>query len=249
MANLLDERTGPVNTEGQEINVINKQLPEQVGFGSTIFEIALWITLPILVVLYVLKMGAAIEDPLLYGGVGCLVGLLPGLIFQYMKVKAHNYFQQLEQKIQAEASTIDNYIEQRVVILENLEGLVSRAIDLDKDVMKAVAALRSSVNAGEERNELTSKMNSAYGRLFMHVEAYPELRAHQEIADAIQQNSYLQKEITAARTVYNNRVYQWNRDINDWPTKQIVAARKGYTTRIPYSVSSDVKEQARKKFF
>ena len=249
MANLLDERTGPVNTDGQEINVINKQLPAQVGFGSTIFEIALWITLPILVVLYVLKMGAAIEDPLLYGGVGCLVGLLPGLIFQYMKVKAHNYFQQLEQKIQAEASTIDNYIEQRVVILENLEGLVSRAIDLDKDVMKAVAALRSGVNAGEERNELTSKMNSAYGRLFMHVEAYPELRAHQAIADAIQQNSYLQKEFTAARTVYNNRVYQWNRDINDWPTKQIVAARKGYPPRIPYSVSSDVKEQARKKFF
>ena len=249
MANLLDEQTGPVNTDGQEINVINKQLPAEVGFGSTLFQIALWITLPILVVAYVFIMGPAISNPLLYGGVGCLLGLLPGLIFQYMKVKAHNYFQQLEQKIQADASTIDNYLEQRVVILENLQGLVSRAIDLDKDVMKSVAALRSGVNAGEERNVLTSKMNSTYGRLFMHMEAYPELRAHQEIADAIQQNSYLQKEITAARTVYNNRVFQWNRDINDWPTKQIVAAREGYTTRIPYSVSSDVKEQARKKFF
>ena len=249
MANLLDEKTGPVNPEGRDINVIDKQLPVEVGFGSTLFEILLWVTIPVLVIIYVLGMGENLENRFLVGFVGCLVGILPGVIFLYMKKKAHNYFQQLEQKIQAEASNIDNYLEQRVVILENLEGLVSRAIDLDKDVMKAVAALRSGVHAGEERNELTKNMNDAYGRLFMHVEAYPELRAHQEIADAIQQNAYLQKEITAARTVYNNRVYQWNRDIFDWPTKQIVAAREGFTTRIPYSVSSDIKDQARKKFF
>ena len=249
MANLLDEKTGPVNPEGRDINVIDKQLPVEVGFGSTLFEILLWVTIPVLVIIYVLGMGENLENRFLVGFVGCLVGILPGVIFLYMKKKAHNYFQQLEQKIQAEASNIDNYLEQRVVILENLEGLVSRAIDLDKDVMKAVAALRSGVHAGEDRNELTRNMNDAYGRLFMHVEAYPELRAHEEIADAIQQNAYLQKEITAARTVYNNRVYQWNRDIFDWPTKQIVAAREGFTTRIPYSVSSDIKDQARKKFF
>ena len=250
MANLLDEKTGPVNRAGQEINVIDKQIPVEVGFGSTLFEIALWVAGPALVLIYVFGAGDSLGGNLFTTAFfGCLIGLLPGVIFLYMKTKAHNYFQQLEQKIQADASTIDNYLEQRVVILENLQGLVSRAIDLDTDVMKSVAALRSGVQAGAERNELTKNMNDTYGRLFMHMEAYPELRAHEEIADAIQQNSYLQKEITAARTVYNNRVYQWNRDIFDWPTKQMVAARERLTTRIPYSVSSDVKEQARKKFF
>ncbi|MCF0176760.1 MAG: LemA family protein [Bacteroidales bacterium] len=249
MANLLDEKTGPVNKEGREINVIDKQLPAEVGFGSLLFEIALWVTVPALVVAYVFGIGVPPENKVLILAGGCLLGLLPGLIFQFMKVKAHNYFQQLEQKIQAEASTIDNFLEQRVVVLENLEALVSRAIELDKDVMKSVAALRSGVQAGAERNELTAKVNESYGGLMMHMEAYPELRAHEEIADAIQQNSYLQKEISAARTVYNNRVSQWNRDIFDWPTRQIVAAREGYTTRIPYNVASDIKEQARKKFF
>ena len=42
------------------------------------------------------------------------------------------------------------------------------------------------------------------------MEAYPELKAHQEIAMAMQQNSYLQKEITAAREVYNDTVFEWN---------------------------------------
>ena len=94
-----------------------------------------------------------------------------------------------------------------------------------------------------------SQIDGCFGRLFPQVEAYPDLKAHAAIADAIQQNSYLQKEITAARQLYNDSVMQWNADVFDWPTKQIVAARAGYTTRIPFSASSEVKAQARGTFF
>lgn len=249
MANLLDEVTGPVNNEGRDIHVIDRQLPVTVGFGSTLFEIALWVTIPILVILYVAIMGATLENPLLVALIGCVAGILPGVIFIFMKIKARNYFQQLEQRIQAEASNIDNFIEQRVQILQNVVGIVDRAIDLDKDVMKSVAALRGgSVNA-ENRSDVNSQVTTAFGRLFPQVEAYPELKAHSAIADAMQQNSYLQKEITAARTVYNNRVTQWNTDIFAWPTKMIVAARQGYTTRIPFTASAETREMARSKFF
>lgn len=226
MANLLDEVTGPVNDNGRDVHVIDRQLPVTVGFGSTLFEIALWVTIPVLVLLYVLIMGATLENPVLVGVVGCLLGILPGVIFIFMKISARNYFQQLEQRIQAEASNIDNYLEQRVQILQNVVGLVDRAVDFDKDVMKAVAALRGggSINS-ENRNEVSQQIDTAYARLFPQVEAYPELKAHNVIADAMQQNSYLQREITAARTIYNSRVTQWNTDIFAWPTKMIVAAR------------------------
>lgn len=220
MANMLDEMTGPVNNTGRDVNVIEKQIPATTGIGSVIFEIVLWV-----------------------------LGILPGLIFLFMKISARNYFQQLEQKIQADASEIDNYLEQRYQILQNVVGLVERSIDLDKDVMKTVAAYRGGVNSGTDRNAMASELNGAIGRLFPQVEAYPELKAHQTIADAMQQNSYLQREITAARTVYNDRVAQWNRDIFDWPTKNIVAAKQGYTTRIPFTASAEVKQQARQKFF
>lgn len=250
MANLLDEVTGPVNDNGRDVHVIDRQLPVTVGFGSTLFEIALWVTIPVLVLLYVLFMGATLENPVLVGVVGCLLGILPGVIFIFMKISARNYFQQLEQRIQAEASNIDNYLEQRVQILQNVVGLVDRAVELDKDVMKAVAALRGggSIN-GQNRNEVNQQIDAAYARLFPQVEAYPELKAHNAIADAMQQNSYLQREITAARTVYNSRVTQWNTDIFAWPTKMIVAARQGYTTRIPFTASAATREMARSKFF
>ncbi len=249
MANLLDEVTGTVNDKGRDIHVIDRQLPVEIGFGSTLFEIALWVTIPILVLLFVFIMGSTLENPLLVGVVGCLVGILPGVIFIFKKISARNYFQQLEQRIQAEASNIDNYLEQRVQILQNVAGLVEKAVDLDKDVMKAVAGLRSGVVNGENRNEVSRQVDHAFGRLFPQVEAYPELKAHNAIADAMQQNNYLQREITAARTVYNNRVTQWNTDIFAWPTKMIVAARQHYTTRIPFTASEETRQMARSKFF
>lgn len=250
MANLLDEMTGPVNDAGQDVRVINRQLPVEVGFGSTLFEIALWVAIPIVVAIYVLAMGPAISNPGMVIFWGCLLGILPGVIFIFLKISARNYFQQLEQRIQAEASNIDNFLEQRVQILQNVVGLVDRAIELDSTVMTAVAALRSggSINA-TNRNVISEQVNTALGRLFPQVEAYPELKAHNTIADAMQQNNYLQREITAARTVYNSRVTQWNTDIFSWPTKMIVAARQGYTTRIPFSVSNETREMARSKFF
>lgn len=217
---MLDEMTGPVNAAGRDIHVIEKQIPATTGIGSIIFEVALWV-----------------------------LGILPGLIFLFMKIAAKNHFQQLEQKIQADASEIDNYLEQRYQILQNVVGLVERSIDLDKDVMKTVAAYRGGINSGADRNAVASELNGAIGKLFPQVEAYPELRAHLTIADAMQQNSYLQREITAARTVYNDRVAQWNREIFDWPTKNIVAAKQGYTTRIPFTTSAEVKDMARQKFF
>ena len=220
MANELDELTGPVNEAGRDVNVIEKQIPVKVGVGSTIFEVLLW-----------------------------LLGILPGLIFLFMKIGAKNYFQQLQQKIQADASQIDNYLEQRVQILQNVAPLVNKAIDLDKDVMKSIAAFRSGVNPDADRNAVNKSLDGAFARLFPQIEAYPELKSHEAIADAMRQNSYLQKEITAARSLYNDTVTQWNTDIFMWPTKMIVAARSGYTTRIPFTASAEMKARARGTFF
>ena len=80
-------------------------------------------------------------------------------------------------------------------------------------------------------------------------ENYPDLQAHREIADAMQQNMYLQREITAARELYNDTINQWNKDIFAWPTKKIVAAKNGYTTRIPFIASKEIKEKAKSVFF
>jgi len=247
MANELDEVIGPTNQQGQDINVINKQISVTIGAGSVIFEVALWIlgTIPGLAMLIA---GAL---PTLQG-IGLIVaGLLPGLIFLFMKINALAYLRKLQQKIQADASQIDTYLEQRYEILKNVVGLVNKSINLDSDVMKTVAAYRSGINAASDasRNEASQQIDGVFSRINVAFESYPDLKAHAVIADAMRQNSYLQKEITAARTLYNDTLAIWNQDIFAWPTKQIVAARAGYTTRIPFTTSAEIKAAARSTFF
>ncbi len=220
MANMLDEETGPVREEGRDINVIAKQIPVKVGVGSTIFEVALWLLL-----------------------------IIPGLIFTMKKIKAAQYLRQLEQKLQHDASQIDNYLEQRVVILQNLAKLVQTAVNLDKETFTQIAMARSGRMTDTERNATGTQIENLNARLNLQIEAYPQLQAHGEIKDAIQQNSYLQREITAAREVYNDTVNEWNKIIQVWPVYMIVAAKAGYTTRIPYSVSKEIKDKARDVFF
>lgn len=221
MANQLDEMTGPVNEEGKDINVIQKQIPVKVDVGSTIFEVILW----------------------------CLC-IIPGVVFLIKKINAAKYLRQLEQKIQHNASQIDNYLEQRVVILQNCAKLLDKAIDLDKTTFSEIAKYRSGNVADDAaRNELSGALDGVSRKINIAFENYPDLKAHQEIADAMQQNSYLQREITAAREVYNDSVYQWNKAIQEWPTKMIVAAKQGYTTRIPFTASKEIKDKARDVFF
>ena len=64
MGNELDEITGPTNSAGRDINVVDKQLKIEVGFGTKLFEIAIWVVgvLLALIVGYAatLSIGAAI---------------------------------------------------------------------------------------------------------------------------------------------------------------------------------------------
>jgi len=222
MGNELDEVTGPTAPEGRDVNVIQKQLQPTADAGTKVFEIVLW-----------------------------LLGIIPGLILWFMKRNAQGYLLGLQQRVNSNASQIDTFMEQRVLILQNLAQLVDKSIDLDKDVMKSVAQFRAggAPQSDAARNATASQIDGIFGRINVAFEAYPNLKAQENIAEAMRQNANLQKEITAARNLYNDTVETWNRDIFAWPVKLLVAAKNGYTTRIPYTVSSQVKDAARGTFF
>ncbi|HAS55795.1 MAG TPA: LemA family protein [Firmicutes bacterium] len=221
MANELDETRDPINEAGRDVHVIDKQIPVKTDWRSTLFQVFLWFPL-----------------------------IIPGIVFAIMKIKAKSYLQQLQQKIQHDASTIDNYQLQRVTILQNCAKLLDKAIDLDKTVLTDVAKYRGGSQVSDsERNELAGKLDTISRSVNIAFEAYPDIKAHKEIADAMQQNSYLQQEITAAREMYNDTVARWNSEIFMWPTKMIVAAKNGYTTRVPFIASKEIKEKSEGVFF
>ena len=225
MANELDELDeSTINDQGRAVHVIEKQIKVTMEKQDKVFNIGIWFF-------------------------GLIIG---GTIFQFKKASARNYLRQLQQKIQHDASTIDNYLQKRVTILQNTAKLLDKSIALDKETFSQIAALRSG-NGGaltdEQRNNLQSNLEVAERNINVAFEAYPDLKAHNDIAQAMQQNAYLQQEITAAREMYNDTVQRWNTEIYSWPTNKIVAAQMGLTTRIPFTASKEIKERAEKEVF
>lgn len=224
MPNELDETdVSTVNTQGRDVHVIDKKVAVTLDGGDKAMNVLVWFLPPI----------------------------LGGVIYYFRKTKARNYLQQLQQKIQHAASTIDNYQLKRVTVLQNVARLVEKAVDLDKSTFTAIAGLRSGAGtvSDEERNNLQTSIDAAQRSINVAFEAYPNLQAHGEIRDAMQQNAYLQQEITAAREIYNDAVLRWNTEIFQQWAKKWVAAKAGYTTRIPFIASAEIKAQSEGVFF
>ena len=218
MPNELDELTDPVS-EGQDVRVINKQIPVKVGPGSTVFQVMLWV-----------------------------LGIIPGAIFLGCKIRAERVLSQLQQKLQSAASTVDNYLEQRVIILENLAALINKEMDFERSTLERVIAYRGGINP-DQLNEANQQIENVNTQIKAVFERYPELQSIKGVEKAMRDNDYLQREITAAREAYNDVVREWNQLIFVWPSYKIVAAKKGYTTRIPFSTTAEMRTKAREVLF
>lgn len=186
-------------------------------------------------------------------GTKSLIHFLCVITFGLYNIKLNHvrsFFKQLEQKMQKDASTIDNYLEQRVIILQNTVKLLDKAIELDKDTFTKIAIARSGSKINDaERNLVSSQLDDIANKINVAFENYPNLEAHNAIAKAMQQNDYLQREITAARDLYNSTVDAWNREVFEWPTKIYIADQNKYTTRIPFEASKTIKDKAKDVFF
>ena len=225
MANELDELNDPINEAGREVNVIQKQLHVKASKQSHIIKNVMWA--------FVWFFGISY------------------FVYTKKERKCKKELQQLQQKLQRDASQIDNYMEQRVVELKNAAKLLDKAIDLDKDTLTKIAMYRggSQPSNDETRNEVAQTMDNVAAKINVALENYPDLAAHQEIADCMQKNSYLQREITAAREQYNDTVFRWNALIYEQPYYDMISEKEGYTTRIPFAASKEIKDASRDTFF
>lgn len=223
MPNELDETDiSTINTAGRDVHVVDKKVAVTLDGVDKFMYVFAWVMF-----------------------------IIPGLIFTVNTSKARNYLQQLQQKINAAASTIDNYQMQRVQILTNAAQLLNKAVKLDQETLTAIAGLRSGNMTGDDegRNQLAQRLAGAERSINLAFEAYPELKAHNEIRDVMQQNALTQQQITAARENYNDMVLRWNTEIFQVWAKKRAAAKAGYTTRIPFIASAEIKAQSESVFF
>ena len=237
---MLDNSATEANKNANEVFVAQQRVQIEEDKSATYLEYGLWgIGLFLFFYIFITKPQ---NDGFMVTLLKALCTLAPAAIFFWQKKQAEAYFASLMQKVNSAASQIDNYIKQRGVILGNLFQLTKDAIKLDKEVMSSVAAYRGGVSPdGGNRNEVASAIDNGFRALLPQIEAYPDLKAHSAIAQAMQENTLLEKEVTATRTLYNDLVFQWNRDVFQWPIKRMVAAKMHLKTLIPFALSAEDK--------
>ena len=96
-------------------------------------------------------------DKYLISAIGVVV-----LVYPWWRLKQiSSEFNMMEQRIQNAASEIDNYMEQRVVILSNAAKLVEKSIEVDKDILVDIAKYRSGNFSEESRSDVNAQLNKA----------------------------------------------------------------------------------------
>lgn len=232
MSNESDKMKNENIKEGQETNVIHNQIKVTATSGEK--KVPYIVTL---VGIILLVYGIHSKD-YVAGAIGLFIGIYPYLAMG--KISAQ--FNAAEQEIQKAATEIDNYMKQRIIILENLAKLIEKSIDTNEKIPIDTTKYKNGNFTDKSRNEADRKLNNATRNINALLENNPELKKQKSIQNALQQNAKLQRKIANARNLYNEAVNTWNKEIFEFPLKKIVAAKEKRTTRIPFAATEETEE-------
>lgn len=155
------------------------------------------------------------------------LGKVMAIIFVYIltlgiyPVVKNNYFKRMQIKINEAASNIDIQLEKRFNTLTKLVDSVKSHVKFDKDVFTTIAAYRSGMDINQ-KSQMLGKINSA---LTMAFENYPNLGADESIRTLNTEVVMIEREIAAARRLYNSLVTQFNSEIYQWPNNAILSGK------------------------
>jgi len=151
--------------------------------------------------------------------------IVPGIVLQVKKNKARKYFDALDRRIKFNAAQIDGFIAKRLNILRNSAWF-------DTALFPELATINLSDSTPDgARNTLTGYLDRAYEIIVERAIAANSGIIPADLQSTLQADRKVQREITAARTLYNDTVNMWNKDIFGDRAKEIVAANLKLTTR------------------
>lgn len=153
----------------------------------------------------------------------CVITL--GIAYFIFNIKRVNQLNRLQNKINESASNIEVQLEKRYSTLTALVQAVSSQATFDKEVYENIAKFRSL--GKDDLTERNACLTSLQRNINFAYENYPNLGADLSVRKLMTEASMIEKEIAAARRLYNADVTQFNSMIYTFPTN-VVIAKKGY---------------------
>ncbi len=117
---------------------------------------------------------------------------------------------------------VDAVLKKRFDLIPNLVASVSQYMEHEKSTLEKVTELRAQAMkpgiSDEQKISLDAKLTSALGAINIAMEAYPDLKANENVMHLQRSLNEIEEQISAARRAYNQAVTDLNNAIEMFPT-------------------------------
>ncbi|MDD5158434.1 MAG: LemA family protein [Sulfuricurvum sp.] len=120
---------------------------------------------------------------------------------------------------------VDAVLKKRFDLIPNLVASVSQYMEHEKSTLEKVTELRAQAMkpgiSEDQKIALDAKLSAALGSITVAMEAYPDLKANENVMHLMRSLNEIEEQISAARRAYNQAVTDLNNAIEMFPTNLI----------------------------
>ena len=120
---------------------------------------------------------------------------------------------------------VDAVLKKRFDLIPNLVASVSQYMEHEKSTLEKVTELRAQAMkpgiSDDQKITLDAKLSAALGSITVAMEAYPDLKANENVMHLMRSLNEIEEQISAARRAYNQAVTDLNNAIEMFPTNLI----------------------------
>ena len=120
---------------------------------------------------------------------------------------------------------VDAVLKKRFDLIPNLVASVAQYMEHEKSTLEKVTELRSlAMKPGisdDQKIALDAKLTAALGSITIAMEAYPDLKANENVMHLQRSLNEAEEQISAARRAYNQAVTDLNNAIEMFPTNMM----------------------------
>lgn len=156
---------------------------------------------------------------------------------------SYNRFVRLRGVVSTAWSQVETQYQRRIDLIPNLVATVKGAANFEQSTFVQVTEARSAwaqaKAIGDRSQEIAAagSFDSAFSKLLVTVEAYPQLQATQAYRDLMTQLEGTENRVSVARKDYNDAVFSYNVAIQSFPGL-IAAHVLGFTSQVPFTASA-----------
>jgi len=144
-------------------------------------------------------------------------------------IGAYNKLVALKNQVLNAWKQIDVQLRRRHDLIPNLVNTVKGAMAHERGTLEAVIAARTravGATSVHEKAQAEGELTQALGRLFAVTEAYPQLRATENVSQLQEELTSTENKIGFARQLYNDLATQYNTAQSQFPTNLVAGLAK-----------------------